>query len=92
MATNASSSGALPPKKLPPPPPRRHNHKKQLDQVLKYEDVYDYLRRRNRVDIELYEWAKTLSLVQCPAPFSYEYKTGGGTAPPVVNSTTYEQN
>ena len=89
--TNSSSSGAPPPKTLSPPPKRRPHHKKQLDQVLKYQDVYEFLRRRNRVDIELYEWAKTLSLVQCPAPFSYEYNKTGDTQASVNASNTTNQ-
>lgn len=29
------------------------------------DEVYDFLLERNRLDIELYEWSKTISLVNC---------------------------
>lgn len=32
-----------------------------------FEDVYDFLAQKNKLDIELYEWAKELSLVNCSA-------------------------
>lgn len=32
-----------------------------------FEDVYDFLAQKNKLDIELYEWAKKLSLVNCSA-------------------------
>ena len=41
-----------------------HDHK-SLKERIPYQDVYDYLMDRNKLDIELYEWAKTQSLVQC---------------------------
>lgn len=31
-----------------------------------FPEIYDLLRRRNALDIELYEWSKKISLVQCP--------------------------
>eukprot|EP00977_Amphora_coffeiformis_P029865 scaffold43139_cov199-Amphora_coffeaeformis.AAC.1 len=45
-----------PPQTIPHPPPR--------DRV-PFPEVYDYLEHRNRYDIELYEWSKSLSLVKC---------------------------
>ena len=30
------------------------------------EDVYEFLRSKNRLDMEFYEWARTRALVQCP--------------------------
>jgi len=30
-----------------------------------YPEVYEYLLEKNRLDIELYEWSKTLALVNC---------------------------
>lgn len=30
-----------------------------------HDDVYEYLVHENRLDIELYEWSKTISLVRC---------------------------
>jgi len=30
-----------------------------------YDDIADFLKYRNRVDIELYEWSKNISLVKC---------------------------
>ena len=32
-----------------------------------HEKVYEHLVQKNRLDIELYEWSKTLSLVNCTA-------------------------
>ena len=33
--------------------------------LLPYNDIYDFLLARSRLDIELYAWSKTISLVQC---------------------------
>jgi hypothetical protein len=30
------------------------------------DDIYDYLVEKNKLDIELYEWSKTLSYLDCP--------------------------
>lgn len=32
-----------------------------------FPEVYEYLLEKNKLDIELYEWSKTLSLVDCDA-------------------------
>ena len=48
----------------PNPPTKPHA---PLRDRIPFDDVYDYLQRKNRLDIELYEWAKNLSLVNCEA-------------------------
>ena len=45
---------------------KTHVHKHPRDRIA-YPEVYDYLLERNHLDIELYEWAKTISLVDCEA-------------------------
>lgn len=42
--------------KTPPPPARDR---------IGHDDVYEFLLEKNRLDIELYEWSKSLSLVKC---------------------------
>lgn len=32
---------------------------------IQYDDVYEYLLKRNKMDIALYEWSKSISLVKC---------------------------
>lgn len=44
----------------------KHTHPPARERI-GYDQVYDYLVRRNRRDIELYEWSKRLSLVNCSA-------------------------
>lgn len=45
---------------------KRHKfHDEPLSERIPYPDVYDYLMDRNQLDFQLYEWAKTQSLVQC---------------------------
>jgi hypothetical protein len=38
-----------------------------IEQRIPYPDVYEFLKERNRLDIELYEWTKSRSLVDCSA-------------------------
>ncbi|CAB9499265.1 expressed unknown protein [Seminavis robusta] len=45
-------------------PRKSHNHKPPSERI-PYREVYDYLLERNKLDIELYEWAKARSLVNC---------------------------
>lgn len=44
--------------------PKDHTHKPASDRI-PYPDVYDFLVQRNRLDQELYEWSRNLSLVRC---------------------------
>lgn len=50
---------------------RSYNAKKRefkrtpVREQIGYEDVYDYLVEKNRFDIQLYEYSKTISLVDC---------------------------
>jgi hypothetical protein len=46
---------------------KKNVHHKPLSERIPYPAVYDYLAQRNRRDIELYEWSKGLSLVNCEA-------------------------
>lgn len=41
-----------------------HTHASNQERI-PYPAVYEYLLERNRLDIELYEWTKTISLVRC---------------------------
>jgi hypothetical protein len=43
-----------------------HSHPPAKERI-GYDDVYDFLVRRNRRDIELYEWSKSRSIVDCSA-------------------------
>lgn len=43
---------------------QRHEHP-PLDRRIPFSNVYEYLLERNRLDIELYEWSKNISLVNC---------------------------
>jgi len=43
-----------------------HSHPPARERI-GYDDVYDFLVRRNRKDIELYEWSKSISIVNCSA-------------------------
>ena len=45
---------------------RKNNHL-PVDKRIPYQDVYDFLLARNKLDIELYEWAKSISIVNCAA-------------------------
>ncbi|CAB9503299.1 expressed unknown protein [Seminavis robusta] len=36
-----------------------------LEELIPYPAVLDYLREKNKMDIELYEWSKTFSVVNC---------------------------
>lgn len=45
---------------------RRKKYKPNHERI-PYRDIYDYLVRKNKLDIELYEWSKSLSLVNCSA-------------------------
>lgn len=44
----------------------KHHHPSAKDRI-PYPEVYDFLRERNKLDIELYQWSKTISLVDCAA-------------------------
>ena len=44
----------------------QHVHPDPRDRI-PYPAVYDFLVERNRLDIELYQWSKTISLVDCAA-------------------------
>lgn len=44
----------------------KHEHKPSKDRI-PYPEVYNYLKKKNHLDIELYEWSKRLSLVNCSA-------------------------
>jgi len=46
--------------------PRSHQHPPPEERI-PFREVYEYLRDKNRLDIELYEWSKTRSLVNCTA-------------------------
>ena len=37
--------------------------------------MYEFLKKRNRLDIELYEWSKSISLVNCTALAALKEKT-----------------
>lgn len=41
------------------------NRHAPLEERYPFRDTYEYLAKRNRRDIELYEWSKALSLVPC---------------------------
>jgi hypothetical protein len=43
-------------------PPNRH---KSYRERIGYDDVYQFLMKRNKLDVELYQWAKQISLVIC---------------------------
>ena len=43
----------------------RNHHNRTIRDRIPFEDIYEYLRKRNEKDIELYQWAKRQSLVQC---------------------------
>jgi hypothetical protein len=51
---------------IPEPKGSVHEHQ-PIEQRIPYPEVLDYLRERNRFDIKLYEWSKTISLVDCSA-------------------------
>ena len=42
-----------------------HNHPVSIRERLQNDTLYDFLKQRFRRDIELYEWSKTRSIVQC---------------------------
>lgn len=47
---------------------KQNNHKhvhQSAKERIPYPEVYEYLLEKNRLDIELYEWSKTLALVNC---------------------------
>ena len=44
---------------------RNHHHQRTIRDRIPFEDIYEYLLKRNEKDIELYQWAKRQSLVQC---------------------------
>ena len=46
------------------PNPINH-HRKSVQERIPYRDVYEFLVKKNQLDIEFYEWTKTKSLVQC---------------------------
>lgn len=39
-----------------------------VSERIPYPEVYDFLVRRNRLDMELYEWGKEISFVRCSHP------------------------
>mmetsp|Transcript_4998 Transcript_4998/g.5512 ORF Transcript_4998/g.5512 Transcript_4998/m.5512 type:complete len:127 (+) Transcript_4998:342-722(+) len=41
------------------------HHRETPKERIKYNDVYDYLLAKNRWDIALYEYSKSISLVNC---------------------------
>lgn len=45
-------------------PPKKHPPNEQR---IPYRNVYDFLVERNKLDLELYEWSKSISLVNCNA-------------------------
>jgi len=45
---------------------QRKRHKPNHERI-PFRDVYDHLVRKNKLDIELYEWSKGISLVNCSA-------------------------
>jgi hypothetical protein len=45
--------------------PRKSRQHWSLRERVGYNDVYDYLLEKIRLDIELYEWFKKLALVDC---------------------------
>jgi hypothetical protein len=50
----------------PPDRNEKHTHKPPKERI-PYPEIYDFLKERNKLDIELYEWSKSLSLVDCAA-------------------------
>ena len=47
------------------PNPKQQKRRYDPRELLPHNDIYEYLLRRNRLDIELYTWSKQLSLVNC---------------------------
>eukprot|EP00527_Entomoneis_sp_CCMP2396_P001424 CAMPEP_0198140706 /NCGR_PEP_ID=MMETSP1443-20131203/3841_1 /TAXON_ID=186043 /ORGANISM="Entomoneis sp., Strain CCMP2396" /LENGTH=226 /DNA_ID=CAMNT_0043803221 /DNA_START=347 /DNA_END=1027 /DNA_ORIENTATION=+ len=43
------------------PPNRQESYRERIG----YDDVYQFLMERNKLDIELYQWAKQITLVKC---------------------------
>ena len=45
---------------------KRHHHAPPSERI-PYPEVYDYLLEKNKLSSELYEWSKSISLVDCAA-------------------------
>lgn len=79
-------------------PAKQETHHKIAKERIQNETLYNYLLERNTLDMELYRWAKTKSLVQCnlpsdeqndedSAPNSTDSGNSSKTTPDANNST-----
>lgn len=55
---------------------QKPSHKTPLEERIPYPKVLQYLKKKNKLDIELYEWSRSLSLVDCQALEAKKFETG----------------
>lgn len=69
---------------------KNHDHSPVKDRI-PFPDVYEFLQKRNKLDIELYEWAKERALVDCKAVYADEAEKDKEKQNPTLTGHTGEK-